>query len=363
MLAKVGPSDFTDTVETPCHNSVNSSAFDSTPFEDYNTEIKEEPEEYEEEYYDEENCDVSQSEPVSETVNYEFNDSHTEFATRHNNSTLHEQNDHLNTEVKLEPETDQETYSDEEESGDVSQSDPIKDEPGECYPSEEINDSQTVTKQDKSEFLVEKRRKHKDETITYMFNTLTKRYHCKLCEKDYSTRWRLLEHIRIQHDRIPFQCEYCQKTYASKSTLNTHILSVHKGMNYKCERCERTFNERTALKAHMKTVHQIEMNLCEQQRSMTQIPNIKIPEFKCDKCYKVLQTKKSFRNHMKSHLSGNENPLLPLSLPTKPEPDKTLKCDKCDKIFTSVHGFQYHMENLHTKQKEHKLKLRTFKWS
>ena len=30
---KVGPSDFTDTVETPCHNSVNSSAFDSTPFE------------------------------------------------------------------------------------------------------------------------------------------------------------------------------------------------------------------------------------------------------------------------------------------------------------------------------------------
>ena len=170
---KVEPSDFTDTVETPCHDSVNSSAFNSTPVEDYNTEIKEEPEEYEEEYYDEENCDVGQSEPVSETdehyQSYEFNDSHTEIAPCHSDSTFHEQNDHLNTEVKLEPETDQETYSDEEESGDISQSDPIKDEPGECYPSEEFNDSQTVTKQDKSEFLVEKRRKHKDETITYMF--------------------------------------------------------------------------------------------------------------------------------------------------------------------------------------------------
>ena len=38
---KVEPSDFTDTVETPCHNSVNSLAFDSTPVEDYNRKIKE----------------------------------------------------------------------------------------------------------------------------------------------------------------------------------------------------------------------------------------------------------------------------------------------------------------------------------
>ena len=85
---KVEPSEFTDTVETPCHDSVNASAFDSTPAEYSNTEIKEEPEEYEEEYYHEENCDVSQSEPVSETDehyhSYDFNDSHTVFATCHN---------------------------------------------------------------------------------------------------------------------------------------------------------------------------------------------------------------------------------------------------------------------------------------
>ena len=53
-----------------------------------------------------------------------------------------------------------------------------------------------------------------------------------------------------------FRCKTCDKTYTTKGRLNNHILSIHKEIGEKCRLCDNFFENSKNLKQHIKNYHQ-----------------------------------------------------------------------------------------------------------
>ena len=67
------------------------------------------------------------------------------------------------------------------------------------------------------------------------------------------------------------KCEICEKIYSSKQYLKNHIITIHnqKGKNYYCNICTKAFKSQTYLTVHVSTIH----------------GNRK--QFKCESCFKT----------------------------------------------------------------------------
>eukprot|EP00357_Protocruzia_adherens_P024370 CAMPEP_0115009752 /NCGR_PEP_ID=MMETSP0216-20121206/22843_1 /TAXON_ID=223996 /ORGANISM="Protocruzia adherens, Strain Boccale" /LENGTH=177 /DNA_ID=CAMNT_0002377707 /DNA_START=223 /DNA_END=756 /DNA_ORIENTATION=+ len=86
------------------------------------------------------------------------------------------------------------------------------------------------------------------------FNQL---YKCKICSKymlrEYSLRVHLLQHLNIKR----FQCDRCQKKFSSRQYLSDHM-NTHTGNKpYKCsyEGCDAAFKQRAKLSKHRREFH------------------------------------------------------------------------------------------------------------
>jgi len=50
-----------------------------------------------------------------------------------------------------------------------------------------------------------------------------------------------------------FSCEICEKSYSNKNSLHNHM-GIHKGVT-KCQLCSIVFSSKSNLNFHMKNVH------------------------------------------------------------------------------------------------------------
>ncbi|XP_058464107.1 zinc finger protein 83-like [Malaya genurostris] len=163
---------------------------------------------------------------------------------------------------------------------------------------------------------------------------------CAVCGKLVKTK---MKHHMLRHsapEGRPFRCEQCDKAYSFKRSLADHVRQVHKKIRHRCEVCEKEFVSRDVLRVHKK-LHLNETyrcDICRQafQQLMYLRKHMAMHEgkrFGCNICGKSFRFKQLMKQHMRVHTG-----------------EKPFQCNLCSKKFrTSSHLKQHH--RTHTQAK------------
>ncbi|XP_065581030.1 zinc finger protein 287-like isoform X2 [Artemia franciscana] len=138
-----------------------------------------------------------------------------------------------------------------------------------------------------------------------------KPYKCDVCKKCFSYLSHFSTHQRIHTGEKPYKCDVCQETFSQSSTLNTHQRINSGEKPYKCDICEKSFSDLSHLYRHQR-IHTGEK------------------PFRCDICQKRFSQSSSLNAHQRIH-SG----------------EKPYKCNVCKKCFSSLSNLNRH-RRIHT---------------
>lgn len=108
---------------------------------------------------------------------------------------------------------------------------------------------------------------------------------CKICNKVFSQKYHLNEHMKVHTGVKPYLCSICQKSFTQKGALNTHV-RVHTGERpYRCNICQKLFVNKGNLDKHFR------------------IHTGKKPHV-CNICQKSFTQKGTLNMHLKVHTAG-----------------------------------------------------------
>ncbi|KAH8408830.1 hypothetical protein KR009_001866, partial [Drosophila setifemur] len=112
---------------------------------------------------------------------------------------------------------------------------------------------------------------------------------CELCNRQYSTKNALGEHLKRHAQRKEHVCEHCGVAKVTRTELLTHLRTHNPTWErFKCEQCPQLFRHKSAISRHVRVVH-------EGQR-----------RFQCGRCEKRFGTHASQLRHERLHCSGGE---------------------------------------------------------
>ena len=85
-------------------------------------------------------------------------------------------------------------------------------------------------------------------------------FKCDICEKKFTARVLLINHVSINHrfnGMTSVTCSLCDKFFSNEFVLKNHENSVHlnnpiKLRKLKCKHCEETFTHASSLNQHVK---------------------------------------------------------------------------------------------------------------
>lgn len=142
-------------------------------------------------------------------------------------------------------------------------------------------------------------------------------YGCDKCEKKYYTSSQLKRH-KYSHTGIRFPCELCEKKFHDPVALRSHIKAHSSGTSlttgfYRCPECDKTYTIRNSLYDHMRRQHsgseRISCEICSatfnRKSSLRQHAKVhmgdKRAKFPCSVCQKFCSTKGNLKIHMRIH--------------------------------------------------------------
>ncbi|XP_062553327.1 zinc finger protein 62 homolog [Armigeres subalbatus] len=194
------------------------------------------------------------------------------------------------------------------------------------------------------------------------------------CEKRFSKRCLIVDHIRHHFNPNAFKCDQCNKVYTAKDNLMAHKLNSHTAKEdrlYKCDHCSETFGQKCALAMHMERhqviecpqcnkrfVRQITLNMHMARIHGTSKDNI----FVCEHCGKSFVGKVGLERHITSRHMGNDEPRAQcqicdrwLKLPNfkahmeyvHGTSDRVYECDVCHKAYPHLLSLQNHKKQTH----------------
>ena len=147
---------------------------------------------------------------------------------------------------------------------------------------------------------------------------------CPKCQKGFSRKDRLREHLESAHDIKPdplyhsVECPQCAKKLSTLDNLERHISDVHEGVKpFTCPVCEEDFSRRANLNQHISEVHQ------------------GAKPFTCPVCDKDF----SRRGNLKQHMSEVH------------EATKPIPCLDCQEKFARSNKMRRHVSDVHRKEK------------
>ena len=155
-------------------------------------------------------------------------------------------------------------------------------------------------------------------------------FQCKLCEKSFTTRQFVRQHVKMVHGEKTFECEECEAKFTSKCSLERHTMSHTGEKPFSCDLCNRSFRLQSQLTRHT----QRSKPCNEEDPSETingkfeMIPSAENDEnitFQCKLCAKSFASRQHVRQHVKT-VHG----------------ERAFKCDQCDARFTSNGSLQKH---------------------
>ena len=86
------------------------------------------------------------------------------------------------------------------------------------------------------------------------------RYHCDICDKNYSNKYKLKEHNEYHHLKVlgdaPFLCDICNLKFSRKGNLNKHNKQIHLKVLYPCTQCDYKAPQGYNLQQHIQTKHE-----------------------------------------------------------------------------------------------------------
>ncbi|KAM4722872.1 zinc finger and BTB domain-containing protein 41 [Rhinophrynus dorsalis] len=167
---------------------------------------------------------------------------------------------------------------------------------------------------------------------------------CDICDKSFSRRPHLEEHMILHSQDKPFKCTYCEEHFKSRFTRLKHQEKFHLGP-FPCEICGRHFNDTGNMKRHIEYTH-------GGKRKWT-----------CFVCGKSVRERTTLKEHMRIH--SGEKPYLcsicgqsfrhgssyRLHLRVHHD-DKRYECEECGKTFIRHDHLTKH-KKIHSGEKAH----------
>lgn len=144
----------------------------------------------------------------------------------------------------------------------------------------------------------------------------SKTHECSVCNKKFTRKSNLVDHLRLHANMRPYECEVCHVTFVQTGNLRAHMRIHTKERPYECNICGKTYNQSGALKVHIRN-HTNERN------------------FKCETCGKAFTNASDRNKHSRVH---DEN--------------SHFKCTECHKSFAQRVNWKLHMDRYHKNKTE-----------
>lgn len=164
------------------------------------------------------------------------------------------------------------------------------------------------------------------------------------CQRKFTNRHHLYEHILLHIDPQAFQCPHCGKCSSNKRNLKKHINENHtqagKERPFECMTCHKRFTKKTILKMHEETHDtrkEFTCGICGKgfatlQRSKSHERMVHNVDRVCDQCGKTIHGVYALRQHLLEH-AGIKKPKWP--------------CDQCNAELYSRSSLKRHKSSIH----------------
>ncbi|XP_053684900.1 zinc finger protein 436-like [Sabethes cyaneus] len=163
---------------------------------------------------------------------------------------------------------------------------------------------------------------------------------CEVCQKKYTSKNLLDEHMNMHSGKRPFKCPHCPKDFASKYTLAAHM-KIHQDRErvFNCKECGKGFYNQSNLLQHEKIhtgVRDYACTECEKtfmsqhNLDIHRIVHLNYKPFICRTCGKGFARKAEIKDHERTHTG--ERPFV---------------CDICEASFSQRSNLQSHKRATH----------------
>ena len=172
---------------------------------------------------------------------------------------------------------------------------------------------------------------------------------CHECKKSYTSRRNLYFHFRKEH-KEPTECLICNAKFSSKVKYNDHVKKIHEPEQtpkYLCSKCGKSFKRCDKYKQHDKCC-----GIPPQKNTTMKLHTM----YKCTKCAKIYQYKRSLDTHTKFHhhivVSLGSSYFKKISTKTKLMKMSSVQrnsCNICRTLFSSRCSLNAHNKRFHAK--------------
>ena len=190
---------------------------------------------------------------------------------------------------------------------------------------------------------------HQLENQSQVGNKVPEDLKCEACNESFNTRSEFKEHVKRVHERRKTQsCNVCSKTFMP-SSLYLHLRNVHKSSTFKCKICEKVFSSKNYLKDHIDEIHRMaekyfKCSQCDksffknsQLKDHQRIVHNKRLTYNCTECQKMFHSFRKYNDHK-------------IIKHTEEWKDKII-CMSCERIFLSKAQLTFHDRTIHNLSK------------
>ena len=168
---------------------------------------------------------------------------------------------------------------------------------------------------------------------------------CDICNKVYTQRYRLTQHMNMHLGIKPYKCVVCLQNFSRSDHVVRHMKSQHGDMElFKCDECDEEFEKANEVVTHsiihipnqVYTIADKCAVLTESEKEFIAVTTHETgkPQYSCIKCNLTFRRPYQAREHINFHTG-----------------EKPFKCTFCDNAFAKKDTLTAHLRSVHEGRK------------